>query len=104
MLLLFAAVGAALFGMSKGFAALEFGRALIGLGVAAALTDGLKAIVQWFPEDRVAAMNGYIVMLGALGALSATSPAGLLLDWTGGRRGLFAVLAAATVVSVLLIC
>jgi len=48
VLLLFAAVGAALFGMSKGFAALEFGRALIGLGVAAALTDGLKASSSGF--------------------------------------------------------
>ena len=30
------------------------GRALIGLGVASALMAGLKAIVLWFPGDRVA--------------------------------------------------
>jgi transposase len=73
VLLLFAAAGAMLFSLSKGFAALVLGRALIGFGVAAAFTGGLKAIVLWFPKDRVAAMNGWMVMLGALGALSATS-------------------------------
>jgi len=103
VLLLFAAAGAMLFSLSKGFAALVLGRALIGLGVAAAFTGGLKAIVLWFPKDRVASMNGWMVMLGALGALSATSPAELLLDWSGGWRGLFAILAAATVASALTI-
>jgi type IV secretory pathway TrbF-like protein/predicted MFS family arabinose efflux permease len=102
-LLLLAAAGAVLFSLSKGFAALVLGRALIGLGVAAAFTGGLKAIVLWFPKDRVAAMNGWMVMLGALGALSATSPAELLLDWSGGWRGLFAILAAVTVASALTI-
>jgi type IV secretory pathway TrbF-like protein/predicted MFS family arabinose efflux permease len=103
VLLLFAAAGAALFTVSRGFAPLVLGRALIGLGVAAALTGGLKAIVVWFPKDRVATMNGYMVMLGALGALSATSPAGLLLDWSGGWRGLFGILAVVTVASALMI-
>jgi type IV secretory pathway TrbF-like protein/sugar phosphate permease len=102
-LLLFAAAGAMLFSLSKGFAALVLGRAFIGLGVAAAFTGGLKAIVLWFPKERVAAMNGWMVMLGALGALSATSPAELLLDWSGGWRGLFAILAASTVASALTI-
>ncbi len=92
-----------LFSMSKGFAALVLGRAFVGLGVAAAFTGGLNAIVLWFPKDRVAAMNGWMVMLGALGALSATSPAELLLDWSGGWRGLFAILAAVTVASALTI-
>jgi type IV secretory pathway TrbF-like protein/sugar phosphate permease len=102
-LLLFAAAGAMLFSLSNGFAALVLGRALIGFGVAAAFTGGLKAIVLWFPKDRVGAMNGWMVMLGALGALSATSPAELLLDWSGGWRGLFAILAAVTVASALTI-
>src|SRR5712671_275698 len=37
------------------------------------------------------------------GALSATSPAELLLDWSGGWRGLFGILAAVTAVSALMI-
>jgi MFS family permease len=73
-LLLFAAAGAMLFSLSKGFAALVLSRALIGLGVAAAFTGGLKAIVLWFPKERVAAMNGWMVMLGALGGVERDLP------------------------------
>lgn len=101
-LLLVAAAGAALFGTSETFMSLVFARAMIGLGVAAALTAGLKAIVLWFPRERVALVNGYMVMLGALGALTATAPAELLVGWTGWR-GLFELLAAATAGSALLI-
>jgi MFS family permease len=94
-LLLIAAAGAALFAVSEGFVALVFARALIGLGVAAALTAGLKAIILWFPKERVAAANGYMVMIGALGAVTATAPAELLLTRIGWR-GLFELLAIAT--------
>jgi MFS family permease len=101
-LLLIAAVGAALFGTAEAFWALVFARAMIGLGVAAALTAGLKAIVLWFPRGRVALLNGYMVMLGALGAVTATAPAEVLMDWIGWR-GLFELLAAATGVSAVLV-
>jgi MFS family permease len=94
-LLLVAASGAALFSMAEGFTALVLARALIGLGVAASLTAGLKASVLWFPKDRIALVNGYMVMLGALGAVTATSPAEHLLGQTGWR-GLFGILCAAT--------
>jgi type IV secretory pathway TrbF-like protein/sugar phosphate permease len=94
-LLLIAAAGAALFSISEGFSALVLARALIGLGVAAALIAGLKAIVLWFPKERVATANGYMVMFGALGAVTATAPAELLLARIGWR-GLFELLAIAT--------
>jgi sugar phosphate permease len=101
-LLLLAAIGAALFGASHGFVPLVLARALIGLGVAASLTAGLKAIVLWFPKERVALVNGSMVMLGALGAVTATVPAELLLGWTGWR-GLFELLAAVTAASAIAI-
>jgi MFS family permease len=101
-LLLIAAIGAALFGATEAFWALVFARAMIGLGVAAALTAGLKAIVLWFPRDRVALLNGYMLMLGALGAVTATAPAEALIEWIGWR-GLFELLAAATAASAILI-
>jgi hypothetical protein len=31
---------------------------MIGLGVAGALMAGLKAIIVWFPKERVALVNG----------------------------------------------
>lgn len=101
-LLLVAAAGAALFGAGHSLTALLVGRALIGIGVAAAMMAGLKAVVLWFPRERVALVNGWFVMVGALGALTATTPAALVLEWTGWR-GLFALLAAATAASALLI-
>ncbi len=101
-LLLVAAAGAALFAMSTGLASLLIARAMIGLGVAAALTAGLKSIVLWFPRERVAMLNGYMIMLGSLGAVTATAPAEHLLAWMGWRQ-LFEILAAATGATAVLI-
>lgn len=101
-LLLIAAAGAGLFAMSTGLLSLLIARAMIGLGVAAALTAGLKSIVLWFPRERVALLNGYMVMLGSLGAVTATAPAEHLLAWIGWRQ-LFEILAAATGVTAMLI-
>lgn len=104
-LLLVAAVGSALFAVSDNFLMLLAGRALIGLGVAAALTAGLKALVLWFPGDRVPLLNGLMVMLGALGAVTATLPADFLLTWIGWRElfGLFAALTLACAVMIYLV-
>ncbi len=95
VVLVAAAAGAALFAASDNFLLLLAGRALIGLGVAAALTSGLKALVLWFPRDRVPLLNGLMIMLAALGAVTATSPAELLLV-SIGWRGLFELLALAS--------
>lgn len=101
-LLLIAAAGAGLFAMSNGFLSLLIARAMIGLGVAAALTAGLKSIVLWFPREGVALLNGYMVMLGSLGAVTATAPAEHLIAWMGWRQ-LFEILAAATGATAVLI-
>jgi MFS family permease len=93
--LVFAAAGAAVFALADGMAGLMFGRALIGIGVATALMASLKAIVLWFPKERIALANGWVVMLGALGAVTATLPAESLMAVIGWR-GLFLLLAAAT--------
>jgi MFS family permease len=90
-----AAVGAALFAASDNFWLLLGGRALIGLGVAASMTAGLKALVLWFPGERIPLLNGLMVMLGALGALTATLPAEFLLVSVGWRP-LFELLAMAS--------
>lgn len=104
-LLLVAAGGSALFAVSDHFWLLLVARALIGLGVASALTAGLKALVLWFPGDRVPLLNGLMVMLGALGAVTATLPADFLLAWIGWRElfGLFAALTFACAVMIYLV-
>jgi MFS family permease len=102
VLLSIAAAGAALFAFADGFTMLALGRGLIGLGVAGALMAGLKAIVLWFPPERIALANGWFIMLGALGAVTATAPAEVVLAHMGWR-GVFAVLATVTAVSALVI-
>jgi MFS family permease len=101
-LLLVAAVGSLIFAFAECVAGLMFGRALIGLGVATALMAGLKAIVLWVPPERVALANGYMIMLGALGAVTATAPAEWVIEYLGWR-GLFVLLAWLCVVSALVI-
>lgn len=101
-LMVVAALGSALFAASENFSMLLLGRALIGLGVAAALTAGMQALVLWFPRERVPLLNGLMVMLGALGAVTATWPAELLLAWIGWRE-LFGLLAALTAVCAILV-
>ncbi|WP_050386506.1 MFS transporter [Bradyrhizobium pachyrhizi] len=101
-LLLLAAAGAGLFAVSTGFLSLLIARAMIGLGVAAALMAGLKAIVLWFPRERVALLNGYMIMLGSLGAVTATAPVEHLLTWMDWRQ-LFEILAATTAATAMLI-
>lgn len=101
-LLLVAAAGSLIFALAGGIWTLMVGRALIGLGVAVGLMAGLKAIVLWFPPQRIALANGWYIMLGALGAVSATGPAEMLAQGVGWR-GLFAILAAASAAVALLI-
>lgn len=102
MLLLVASTGALVFALADGLIGLFIGRALIGLGVALALMSGFKAIVLWFPAERVALANGWLVMLGALGAVTATGPADLAVSALGWR-GLFALLAALSAMAALLV-
>jgi MFS family permease len=101
-LLLLASAGSLLFAIADTLLGLLAGRALIGLGVALALMGGFKAIVLWFPIERLALTNGWFVALGALGAVTATAPAELLVG-SVGWRGLFAVLGALSALAALII-
>ena len=101
-LLLLASAGALVFALADGLLGLVVGRALLGLGVALALMAGFKAIVLWFPPERLALANGWLVMLGALGAVTATAPAELVVQAIGWR-GLFAVLAGLSALAALLV-
>ena len=95
VLLVIAAGGATLFGNASSFPELLVGRAMIGFGVAGSLMAGLKSIVTWFPRERVALANGWMIMLGSFGAVTATAPTDWLLEQVGWR-GLFGILTLAT--------
>jgi len=95
IVLIAAALGAAIFAVSDNYFLLLGGRALIGLGVAAAMTAGMKALVTWFPRERVPLLSGLMATLGAMGAVTATLPADYLME-SIGWRGLFEYLAIAS--------
>jgi MFS family permease len=101
-LLSVAAIGATIFACAPNLLWLILGRALIGLGVAGALMAGLKAIVLWWPAERVALANGWLITLGALGAVTATAPAEMLIA-SIGWRGLFLLLAILAAIAAALI-
>ncbi len=101
-LLLVAAAGALVFGASDSLAGLAAGRALIGLGVSGCLMASLKAFSLWFPLTRFATLNGALLAVGGLGALSASIPVEALLRWTDWRH-VFDGLAAATFATAVLV-
>ena len=94
-LLTLAATGAALFGLSQSLPGLIVARALIGLGVSGCLMSSIKVFTLWFPMNRLATLNGWLLSCGGLGALSASKPAELLLR-VANWHSVFVLLAALT--------
>jgi MFS family permease len=95
-------IGAALFAWTDNIVLLTIARALIGVGAAGGFMAGLKAIALWYPRDRVALANSWLVMLGSLGACLATWPAARIIAEIGWR-GLFVLLAGLMAASALAI-
>ncbi|HEY5896159.1 MAG TPA: MFS transporter [Burkholderiales bacterium] len=101
-LLCSAALGALVFGLASNIVTLSVGRALIGLGVSAGLMGAIKAFSLWFPLSRLATLNGLYLAMGGLGALSATTPAELVVEGVGWR-GMFFILSALSLAAASLI-
>ncbi|OGA23667.1 MAG: hypothetical protein A3I02_16015 [Betaproteobacteria bacterium RIFCSPLOWO2_02_FULL_67_26] len=90
-MLLVAALGGLVFALAAGMPSLLLGRALIGLGVAVCFMSSITAFALWFPLERMATLMGWMLLVGACGALSATKPVEMALrviDW----RTLFVLL------------
>lgn len=86
VLLIFAAAGAAVFACAHSIGSLALGRGLIGLGVSACFMGALKNFSQWFPAEKMASLTGWIMTVGALGALTTTTPLDLALRIAGWRE------------------
>lgn len=101
-LLLFAALGSAIFASSSSLAGLWCGRALIGVGVSACLMAALKAYRGWYAPERQSQLASWMLVSGTIGALSSTVPVAMLLPWVGWRTVFWgitlALLAAALLV------
>ncbi len=91
VLALVAACGFVLSALAAGPLMLAAGRVVTGLGISAGLIAMIKVNTQWYPKERVAQMTGLGVFVGALGSLSATVPAAVLVPILGWR-GVFLTL------------
>ncbi|MCC6209657.1 MAG: MFS transporter [Burkholderiales bacterium] len=101
-LLLVAAAGGIAFALAQGVAMLALGRALLGLGVSGCLMGSIKAFTLWFPLSRLATLNGWILAIGALGAMAATAPVEVLAGEAGWRAVFYLLAAASAGVSALI--
>ena len=90
-----AALGSLIFGVAHSEFGLIAGRFLIGLGTTSCLMAAFKTARQWYPNDRLASVNGWFVMCGAVGALVATAPLVALVHYVGWRLtfGVLAIVA-----------
>ena len=68
-LLVFAAIGSAMFAISDSMEILILARGMIGLGVSGCLMGALKANVEWFPAARLPLINSFTMTFGTFGAL-----------------------------------
>jgi predicted MFS family arabinose efflux permease len=92
LLALVAAFGFALCALAPDPGLLGVARFITGIGIAGALIGLMKANIQWYPPQRLAAVTGAGVFIGAAGGLAATVPVQMLLPVIGWR-GVFLGLA-----------
>lgn len=92
-LLLFAALGAAIFASSSTLTGLWIGRAMIGVGVSACLMASLKAYRSWYAPERQSQLASWMLVFGTAGALATTVPVAALLPLIGWR-GVFWLMSA----------
>lgn len=100
--LLFGAAGSVMFAVAPNIAFLAIGRALIGMGVGGCLMSALKAFADSVSYRKLPIMNSLLTFVGGIGVMTATKPLYFSLqfvDW----RGVFVILAIATVVTSVLI-
>jgi MFS family permease len=101
-LLLFAALGCALFATSESLVGLWLGRALIGAGVSSCLMAAMKAFRVWFHPRQQSQLASGMLVFGTLGALSTTVPVAMVLP-TLGWRGIFWLMALLLLLAALLV-
>jgi MFS family permease len=94
-LFVFGGVGALLFAAAQSYAALVWGRVLIGFGMSAALIAAMNSFILWYPRERIGLLISVVYTVGGLGLLAASFPlawALQVLTW----REIFVGLAAYT--------
>jgi MFS family permease len=85
-MLLFTALGTALFALGETAETLTAGRILMGIGTAGGFTGAFYILAMWLPADRVVTQTGAMNSFAAIGNLCATAPLAALIALIGWRE------------------
>jgi MFS family permease len=84
-MILFGAVGAAIFALAPSSSWLSIGRVFLGLGWSIAFMGGLVTLARWVPSEHFAVAVSALITAGALGNIFATAPWAAMVDALGWR-------------------
>ncbi len=85
-MLVFTAIGTALFAAGASAEALTLARILMGIGTAGAFTGAFYVMANWLPADRFVTQTGALNSFAAVGNLCATAPLSALIVLIGWRQ------------------
>ncbi|MGD8303808.1 MAG: MFS transporter [Desulfobacterales bacterium] len=90
---LIAAAGCIIFGLAPSIAWASVGRGLIGIGVGGVYVPALKAFSQWFRQKEFTTLTGFLMAIGNMGAIMATTPLAWSAKIWGWRFSFFGIAA-----------
>jgi predicted MFS family arabinose efflux permease len=96
-MLILATIGGAIFTLAPSWPVLLTGRVLMGCGFGVMLIGSMVVISRWFAPDRFSTVTAFVMSIGLLGNLAATTP----LAWASQAVGWRAVFGAAVVFTAL---
>lgn len=88
---LIAGIGSILMGMATTLPLAIFGRVLVGLGVSTVFVCNFKLLSEWFDARQFLIMGSAFMVMGGIGALSASAPLAWASDVFGWRLTLIGV-------------
>ncbi len=83
--------GAIGFTLSGGYLGAFLSRAIIGLGSGVIFVSLLRFAANWYRTDEFAMMTGLTAGIGGLGAILATTPLAISVEWFGWRPTVLAL-------------
>lgn len=78
-------LGAVGFALSDGYVAAFVSRAIIGLGSGVIFISTIRFCANWYRTDEFGTMVGLTAGMAGVGAIIATAPLALLIEWIGWR-------------------
>ena len=84
-MLVLATIGGTVFTLAPSLPFLLAGRALMGAGFGVMLIGAMVVISRWFPSDRFSTMSGWVLSIGLIGNLLATTPLAWAAEAIGWR-------------------